>query len=361
MIIVDAHEDIAWNMLTFGRDYTRSLQETRSIEMGSPTIVHNGHTLLGWDKWVEGRVGIIFATLFVTPVRRRKGLWESLYYTNEEEAGRLFREQLELYHRLVDEQEEKFTLIEDLSDLEHVLQTWESQEPTSPRIGLVILMEGAEGVRDPVELEAWYEKGVRIIGLSWTGTRYAGGTHEPGPLTDDGRELLEAMAENGMILDLSHMAEEAVLEALDRYPGVLIASHSNVGTLLEGSDRPDRHLSDLVIERIVERDGVIGIVPYNRFLLGSWRPGDPRHLVSIDHVVAHIDYICQMVGSAAHVAIGSDFDGGFGLDKVPHDLDSVADLGLIGEALGKRGYGQVDIEAIMGKNWVGILQKALPE
>jgi membrane dipeptidase len=361
MVIVDAHEDIAWNMLTFSRDYSRSVEETRRMEMGSPAVVHNGHTLLGWDEWVKGRVGVVFATLFVAPIRRRKGLWEILCYADEGEAKRLYRDQLDLYHRLVDEQEEKFALVEGLSDLENVLQAWEGEEPTSPRIGLVLLMEGAEGVRDPSELEEWFEKGVRIIGPSWTGTRFAGGTHEPGPLTDDGRELLEAMAENNMILDLSHMAEEAVLEALDRYPGVLISSHSNVGALLEGSDRPDRHLSDLVIERIVEREGVIGIVPYNRFLLGYWRPGDPRELVTLDHVVAHIDYICQRVGNAAHVAIGSDFDGGFGLDKIPLGLDSVADLGLIGKALGERGYSQEDVEAIMGKNWLGVLRKALPE
>jgi membrane dipeptidase len=106
---------------------------------------------------------------------------------------------------------------------------------------------------------------------------------------------------------------------------------------------------------------VIGIVPYNRFLLGHWRPGDPREWVTIEHVVAHIDYICQRVGDALHVGIGSDFDGGFGLDKIPIDLDSIADLRLIGDALGRRGYTQGDVEAIMGKNWLSILRKALPE
>ena len=173
--------------------------------------------------------------------------------------------------------------------------------------------------------------------------------------------MLEAMADLDYILDLSHMAEQAVLEALDRYSGTLIASHSNVRALLTESEQPDRHLSDRVIDRIAERQGVIGIVPYNKFLLGSWRPGDPREWVTLDHVVAHIDYICQRVGDASHVAIGTDFDGGFGLDKIPAGLDSIADLRLIGDALRHRGYTQDHVEAIMGRNWLDALRRALPE
>lgn len=361
MIVVDSHEDIAWNMLTFGRDYSRSVKETRRLEMGSPTVVHNGHSLLGWDEWIEGRVGIIFSSLFAVPVRRREGLWEKLCYADEQEAGRLYREQLDVYRQLAEEQEDKFILVRSLSDLDDVIQTWEDHEPKSPRIGLLLLMEGGDAIQNPSELEEWYERGVRIIGPAWTGTRFAGGTYEPGPLTDEGRELLEMMQECGLVLDLSHMAEEATLEVLDRFSGVLIASHSNVRALLPESDMPDRHLSDLVIDRIAEREGVIGIIPYNKFLLGRWRPGDPREWVTVDHVVAHIDYICQRVGDAWHVAIGSDFDGGFGLDKIPMGLDSIADLRLIGDALGTRGYTQDDIEAIMGKNWLAIVRKALPE
>jgi len=361
MIVVDGHEDIAWNMLTFGRDYLRSVEETRKLEIGSPTIDQNGHTLLGWDEWIRGRVGIIFTSLFAAPMRRRKGPWETLCYTDEVQAGHLYREQLDLYQRLVEEHNEKFLLVGTRSHLKQVLDSWDSQEPISPKIGLVISMEGGDAIRAPSELYEWYERGVRIIGLSWTRTRFAGGTYEPGPLTDDGRQILEAMADFGFIFDLSHMTEDAALEALDRYPGVVIASHSNVKTLLLESDIPERHLSDVVIDRIVEREGVIGIVPYNCFLLGHWRPGDPREWVTLDHIVAHIDYICQRVGDASHVAIGSDFDGGFGLDKIPIGLDSVADLGLIGEALKIRGYDQENVEATMGKNWLTALHRGLPE
>lgn len=83
--------------------------------------------------------------------------------------------------------------------------------------------------------------------------------------------------------------------------------------------------------------------------------------MTLERVIDQIDHMCQIVGNAAHVAIGSDFDGGFGLEKVPTGLDSVADLRLIGDALGSRGYDQGEIESILGGNWLRILRQSLPE
>jgi len=116
-----------------------------------------------------------------------------------------------------------------------------------------------------------------------------------------------------------------------------------------------------VIRLTAEREGVIGLLLGNRFLKDGWDPSQGRDAVSLSDVATGIDYICQMTGDAAHVGLGSDFDGGFGLDNVPQGLDSVADLRLIGESLDARGYNQQDIEGILGENWLQFLQKALPE
>jgi membrane dipeptidase len=360
MIVVDAHEDIAWNILSFGRDYSQSVYDTRRLEEGSPTVERNGETLLGWPEWVAGRVGIVFATLFAAPTRRRVGRWETICYDDAAGAHRLYRAQIEAYRRLFDQYADKFLHVTDRSKLEAVLAGWEKDPPEDPRLGFVLLLEGADGVRQPAELEDWYEAGLRIVGPAWTGTRYSGGTSEPGPLTPAGRELLEVMADLGLILDLSHMAEEAVSQALDMFDGTLIASHSNCRRLLDGSEKPDRHLADETIQAIAAREGVIGIVPYNRFLVGTWRSGDGRQGITLEHVAAQIDHVCQLVGNAEHVGLGTDFDGGFGLDKVPEGLDSIADLGLIGDRMAAWGYTPPEIEAIMGGNWLGVLRRALP-
>lgn len=361
MIVVDAHEDIAWNMLSFGRDYTRSVHETRKAEAGGSAVRRNGNSLLGWPDWVDGRVGLIFATLFAPPARRALGRWENYIYNDSSEARRIYQLELDIYHRLAEEQSEKFELINTLAALELLVSRWEQDEVREPKIGLVLLMEGSDAIEDPQEVEEWFAGGVRIVGPAWSGTRHSGGTHEPGPLTEEGHELLDAMAGLGMILDLSHMSEQATFQALDFYPGVVIASHANARALLDGVEFPDRHLSDRAILGIAERNGVIGVVPYNKFLDGRWREGDPRARVTLDHVIAQVDHICQLIGSASHVGIGSDFDGGFGLEKVPSGIESVADLRLIGDALKTRGYSEDNIGGILGGNWIRILRKALPE
>jgi membrane dipeptidase len=364
MIRVDAHEDLAWNMLTFGRDYTRSVAETRSAERGSATPRHNGDTLLGWPQWVQGRMGVVFATLFAAPVRRREGDWDVLCYADPQEANRLYRRQVDTYHRLADQHPDKFRLIRRPQDLQQVEAAWDSfpadgELSAAPAVGLVLLMEGADCVLDPAELPEWFKAGVRILGPAWAGTRYAGGTGDPGRFTREGHALLEAMAEMGMALDLSHLSEEAAREGLDRYPGVVLATHSNPRALVWEPRAPERHLSDEVIRGLAERQGVIGVVLYNRFLRSEWTPDQGRRAVPLETVADHIDHICQVTGSSNHVGIGSDFDGGFGLQEAPQGLDSIADLGFIGSALQQRGYDQAEIEAILGGNWLGLLRRIL--
>ena len=359
MNIVDAHQDLAWNVLCFGRDYMRSAAETRQLEHGNETPKHNGDTLLGWPDYQKGRVGIIFSTLYATPARRKLGEWDVESYLDQPQAFERYQAQLDVYHRMVDEAPDKFRLLLTQSDLATHLAEWQPETATPP-VGLVILMEGAEAVSSPADLYEWWERGVRLIGLAWAGTCFCGGTGEPGPLTKDGYEILEAMADIGFSLDISHMDEAAVLQSLDAYPGSILASHANAAALLKGMDS-NRFLSDRVIQGLLERDAVIGVVPFNRFLLPGWTERDGRHLVSLEHVVAQIDYICQMAGDARHVGLGSDFDGGFGLQSVPHDVDTVADLNKIAPLLLEKGYTEEDVAAVLKDNWINYLQKSLPK
>src|SRR5690606_10043919 len=100
------------------------------------------------------------------------------------------------------------------------------------------------------------------------------------------------------------------------------------------------------------RDGVVGVVLFNRFLKAGYARTDPKESVTVADVVAHIDHICQLLGDAEHVGIGSDLDGGVGRDDIPAEMDSVADLRLIVPALAERGYGDEEIANIMGGNWL---------
>jgi membrane dipeptidase len=360
-LIVDAHEDIAFNMLTFGRDYTRSVADTRQIEIdsGSEAIDRNGQTLLGWPDYQRGRVAVVFSTLFATPIRHRTGIEDKQVYSDYDQAHRLYRTQLDTYHDLTDRAPEKFQLIGTRADLETILAHWDNPSTLGHPVGLVPLMEGAEGVRSPSELNEWWEAGLRMIGPAWAGTRFCGGTHESGPLTDDGRALLMAMAEMGFTLDLSHMDELSARQSLDLYEGPVIASHANAAVLLPGYDG-NRLLSEDVIKGLIARDGIIGVIPYCFFLNTGWKKGDLRDGITLATLATHVDHICQMAGDARHVGLGSDFDGGFGLNAVPADVDTIADLQKLGTIMESKGYNDKEVAAILGENWLRHLRTYLP-
>jgi len=362
-LIVDSHQDLAWNILTFGRDYTCSAEETRQAEHGSPTIQRNGDTLLGWPDYQRGRVSVIFSTLFSTPARWAVQ-WEPIFYKDTPQAKKQYNQQLDTYYKLADDHPDKFQLISTVPALDNLLASQKeaiSKDQNYP-VGLVPLMEGADCIEHPDELEKWWERGLRIIGLAWSGTRYCGGTNEPGPLTKEGFLLLEAMLDMGFTLDISHMDEKAALQSLDMYAGSIIATHANCLSLLPDSES-NRHLSDRVIQGLLERGGIIGVIPFNRFLKSGWllTAGSQREEVTLDFVVAHIDHICQMAGDAKHVALGTDFDGGFGLQSTPLGIDTIADLHKLEPLLSAHGYSQSDIEAILGMNWINQLHRTLPQ
>jgi membrane dipeptidase len=101
---------------------------------------------------------------------------------------------------------------------------------------------------------------------------------------------------------------------------------------------------------LAERGAVIGVVPFNRFLKPDWN--GKKEEITLDHVIRMIDHICQLTGSAEHVGIGSDFDGGFGAQAIPRELDTIRDLYKIGDELLNRGYDDSHVRMIMHGNWL---------
>ena len=375
--IIDAHQDIAYNALTFGRNVLQSAEETRQIEQDTPTPQRNGHTLLGWPNYQRGQVAVIFSTLFLAPRRYQSADWETQVFGDAAQARRLYEQQIDYYRRLVDEHPDHFRLILNRRDLQQVLDPWiqapaylpappkEGEEPdTRPEVthpvGLVLLMEGAEGIRAPEEMEEWWQMGVRLAGPVWAGTRFCGGSYEPGEFTREGLALLEILGGLGYTLDISHMTEASALLALDRYEGPIVATHANARALIRDA-QGDRHLSDLVIRRLIERDGMLGVLPFNRFLRVDWKNSDDRQQITLRTLVAHIDHVCQIAGDALHVGIGTDFDGGFGWPAVPYEINTIADLQKISAVLIEYGYTAQSASDIMGENWRRRLERSLPE
>lgn len=374
--IIDAHEDLAYNALSFQRDHLKSAQEVRQLEQGGAAVRHNGQTLLGWPDYQRGQVAVVFGTLFLAPRHFTSGDWETQAYADAAEAHLLYEKQLAYYRRLCDDHPDNFRLVTNQKDLQEVLAPWietpawlpaEEKNPaeadpkptvTHP-VGIVLLLEGAEGIRSPEEMEYWWEQGVRLAGPVWAGTRFCGGTMIPGEFTREGLTLLDIMGGLGFTLDISHMNEVSALQALDRYDGPVVATHANARALLKDADG-ERQLTDRTLRRLIERNGVVGVVPYNRFLKSSWQETDGRHAVTLRNLVAHIDHICQLAGDANHVGLGTDFDGGFGWPAVPLEIDTISDLQKLSPLLSEYGYNEESIAAILGENWRRQLERNLP-
>jgi membrane dipeptidase len=350
MFIVDGHLDLAYDALVNGRNLQQPLSQLREQEKGRHPA---GSATMTLPALKEAGVGVAFGTIFAPPADRRTS---ETGYHSQAQAHQTGMAQLDYYHRLADE-DETIRLVGSLAKLAEVMDSFVEGE--RPFLGIVPLLKGADPIREPEELEQWVERGLRIVGLAWDDTVYASGFRRASRfgLTKAGHQLLEIMADFGLIADLSHLGEKASLELLDSYPGAIIASHSNARVLLSDSER---HLSDTLIQLIGERDGVIGISLYNPLLRRGHRHGDPKHSLTIDHVIAHIDHVCQMLGDAAHVGLGTGLGGSFGAADLPSGLDSLEDLPAIGTGLKGRGYGNEEVTAVLGQNWLRLLQHTLP-
>ena len=171
------------------------------------------------------------------------------------------------------------------------------------------------------------------------------------------KELIKKMDELGIILDVTHLSDQCFFEALDIYTGTVWASHSNCRALVENP----RQFSDEQIKLLIERGAVLGSVYDAWMMIPDWVRGTstPESTgVKLEHIVNHIDHICQLAGNTHHVGIGSDLDGGFGREQSPLDLNTIADLQNLEGILSKRGYNEEDIAGIFSGNFLRLLREA---
>ena len=354
MLILDARQNIAFNAQQLGRDHKRWAWQTRQSEAQSPRPPATNSLP---DGLLAG-VGIVFGGIRAVPERDRSHpAWQPHSYRTLGDARLLSEWQIDHYHRLADDSD-SIQLIQTRADLDAVIASWDAEKPLDAHSqGIVPMLDGADAIADPLEIEEWHERGLRIIAPAGGTTRFCGNAAEDGDLSALGYELLEAMAGHGMLLDIANMSDRACLNAIERYEGAIIASHANPRHF---RDSP-RCLSDAAIRALAERNGAIGIMVYNRYLRRDWHFTDPQRRVSLSHWVDAVDYVCQLTGSAAHVGLGSDIDGGYALRALPHELDSAADLWLLEEALRDRGFGEDEMAAILSGNMLRQLRRALPD
>ncbi|QOV88126.1 dipeptidase [Humisphaera borealis] len=335
MLIVDAHLDLAYNALR-GRDVLAPAVHQTPDEEGIPSV--------GVPDLLAGGVGLICATIFVAPsINGSKG------YTNADEARSGAIPQLHWYQSV--EQQRRLAFVRNATDVKAVATV---AGPADRPLPAILLLEGADPLRSPADVGEWFAAGLRMVGLAWKRTRYAGGTGVPGPLTADGVELVRELDRFGIIHDTSHLAEASFWQLLDLSAGPIVATHSNCRSMIP----TDRQLSDEMVRAIVQREGVIGINFFDKFLL---RPDAYKtRRATLADVVEHMKHMCDLAGDATHVAIGTDMDGGLGREEIPEEIRTSADLPKLADALSSAGFGDDDVRRIMGLNWLRFFERAMP-
>ena len=327
--IFDAHLDLAMNAI-LGRDVRRPAREQKPYPNEIPTV--------GLPDLRAGNVTHVCATIFCEPsIDGKPG------YRNAEEAYAQAMQQLQVYDDW--HQQGLFNRITNVT-----------AGSTNGAINALTLLEGADAVRTPADLQTFYNRGVRIIGLAWQQTRYAGGSGAPGPLTAEGRAIVPEIDRVGMIHDISHLADESFWNLLDLTDRPVIASHSNCRSIVEEDPR-QRNITDDMIRAIAARSGVVGMVMYDRFLMPHAEHGKRR--ATLADVVAHVRRVCELTGSDRHVALGTDMDGGLGREQIPVEIETSADLPRVGDALRNAGFADDAVDRILFGNWHAFFAKHL--
>ncbi|MHA7813799.1 MAG: dipeptidase [Phycisphaerales bacterium] len=335
----DAHLDLAY-LAENGRDMHAELNDCRGrFQPAAVTL----------PSMIQGRITRCLGTVFTEAIDPTNADSESGPFTYPfEDADAAYRagmRQLLLYRAW-----------RDAGLIARMPLRGQPEEPSEAPIRLGVLVECADPITSPEELDQWVDLGVVAIGMAWWHqSRYAGGNgtdhRKPGNgLTDLGRELVKRMDELGVVHDLSHLSQRAVDELLEATESVVMASHSNCRALMGDPDsKPNqRHLSDETIKEIVRRGGVIGLNLLGDFVTPGLKKGERA---KISDCVRHIEHVCDIAGSRDHIGLGSDMDGGFGADGLPEGINTPSDLTIICEALQANGWDDTDLAKFMHANW----------
>ena len=207
------------------------------------------------------------------------------------------------------------------------------------KFGAILGIEGADSIWSIEDLMYYYEKGIRCITLTWNGSNKIGngvGSEDKSGLTDFGKTVIEKMNELGMAVDLSHLNEAGFYDALKISKKPVILSHSNAQRICPHR----RNLTDEQFKEVIKNGGVCGINFGVDFLSESEE-------ADIKTMISHIEHFCSL-GGEKHIGLGSDFDG---VEKLPVNINSNADISLILDELIKLNYSEEQVKNIAYNNF----------
>jgi len=236
------------------------------------------------------------------------------------------------------------------------------------KIAVIMGLQNAEQFREPKDVKAFYQLGLRCAQLTYNSQNLIGsGSTEriDGGISDYGVDIIKAMNEVGMLIDVSHSGDRTTLDAIELSPRPIAFTHSNCRAL---NNHP-RLKTDEAIQKLAHKGGVMGITGVRNFV-------KDREPTTVEDVVDHIDHVVKLAG-IEHVGIGTDSDL-MGYDKMQPDQykelkaaykasyafrDKIDTDGFnhpkkiydLTDALIRRGYSDSNIQAVLGGNFRRLL------
>lgn len=315
----------------------------------------------------QGKVGAQFWSVYVSA---------SL---PEPEAVQTTIEQIDVTKRLIGDNPGLLELALTADDVDRAIK--------NGRIASLMGMEGGHSIGNSLAvLRQMYDLGARYMTLThsktldWADSATDAPRHDG--LNDFGKDVVREMNRMGMLVDLSHVSEAAMQDALDVAGTPVIFSHSGARAV----NGHARNVPDSVLARLPQNGGIVMVVGYPNFLseasrqwfgaraaeeaqlkemfqgqpdivearLTEWEEAHPQPLGTVSDMADHVDHIRKVAG-IDHIGIGGDYDG---IPGGPVGMEDVAGYPALFTELARRGYSQVDLEKISSRNMMRVLRAA---
>jgi membrane dipeptidase len=345
------------------------------VNLGGGTVSDGRIGKVDFPRMKEGGLDAMFFAIYVSP----GPLNDSAYASVKERAMSLFQET----HSAIEEYGEMAELAMHSGDAKRL-------EATGKRAIYLGIENGYAIGRDLSLIDAYYDLGTRYITLCHSRNNDICDSSTDDPMhfgvSDFGKQVIEAMNNKGIMIDVSHISDQAFFDVVKYSAVPVIASHSCTRALC---NHP-RNLSNEMLLKLKENNGVIQITLVSNFIReredeeamrtaysalqekfgnpemlspdslkqyrderSALREQYPREYATVSDLVDHIDHVVGLIG-IDHVGVGSDFDGGGGLA----DCTDVSEMGNITKELVRRGYSKKDITKIWSGNLMRVFQAA---
>lgn len=355
-ILIDGHNDLPWQI--------RRRADLRIEDLDLADRAEDVHT--DWPRMREGGVDGQFWAAYVATEHIGEG------------PTAVALEQIDLIKRMAEMYPEELEMAYTAEDIERIA--------ADGRIASLIGVEGGHAISNSLPvLRELYEAGTRYMTLTHSATLAwadaAGDTVVHEGLTDFGEDVVREMNRLGMLVDLSHVSDDVMRDALDVSEAPVIFSHSSARAV---ADHP-RNVPDDVLERMEENGGVVMVNFYSAYIvpegadlmrdlfdvqrelreehpddeayeeaLEEWREENPIPRGDATILADHVDHMVQVAG-IDHVGIGSDYDG---VTVLPEGMDDVSGFPLLTEELLRRDYSEEAIRKILGENFLRAMREA---